>query len=106
MPDSCSFLATSPILAAHVASTASADAPSASLVQSFKHPSLRPPSRLPSAFLTASLLPPLDDSRGSIALSSNSVSTKRRATLPLRCWCVGDHSGLMPCRWLDWPERP
>lgn len=71
-------------------------------------PSVRPsrPSRLPSAFLTASLLPPLDDSRGPIALSSNSVSTKRRATLPLRCWCVGDHSGLMPCRCHDWPERP
>lgn len=42
MPGSCSFLATSPILAAHIASTASADAPSGSLVQSLKHPSLRP----------------------------------------------------------------
>ncbi|KAK2771640.1 hypothetical protein CKAH01_04215 [Colletotrichum kahawae] len=42
MPDSCSFLATSPILSAHVAFTASADAPSGSLVQSFKPPSVRP----------------------------------------------------------------
>ncbi|KAK0368497.1 hypothetical protein CLIM01_14147 [Colletotrichum limetticola] len=69
-------------------------------------PAVRPsrPSRHPTEFLTASLLPPPSSQRlpSSISHLLKPGAHMRRKALPLRSWCVGDHSGTMPRESCDW----